>query len=331
MNVGQALGELAEEHGYSRADLAHLAGLAKPTIGALWCEPDWRTRATGRTLAAIDNVLPGVFAPRDRTGDLADALAGHGLTLNRAAVTGHGLTPQHVHIALSAALRLMEGDPKAVAKTMCRMWGHDQSAALALVFGSAFTDPAPLVTAAVDVAGRLTQTGFHAVVARAALGYHVARATGTVLTFEPPRQAIHRAFVARSATLGAIKTGDLDHVARYHQLVTTSRPAQLVEAYAYPSYCRDVTTAGSSFWLPKGATLARTATEVIREVGTEPEAYLSYLGRIFLPLILARDPSFAGRHHDLAAAIAARRPTITDPEVATDLDTLTRNLQRTNP
>lgn len=325
----RALGELAEEHGYSRADLAYLAGITKPTIGALWWETDWRTRASGKTLAALDNVLPGILAPHDRTGDLADALAGHGLTLNRDAIACQDITPQHTHIALTAALRVMEGDPAAVAKTFARFWGHDQSAALALVFGTAFTEPAPLVAAAADVAGRLTQTGFHAVIARATLGYHLSRATGTTLTFEPPKQAIHQAFVARSATLGAIKTGDLDHVARYHQLVTTDRPAQLVEAYAYPSYCRDVTTAGSSFWLPKGAHLDRTATEVIREIGTEPEAYLSYLARIFLPLILQRDPQFAGRRSDLAAAVTTRRPTIADPEVATDLDTLTRTIGRT--
>jgi hypothetical protein len=109
---------------------------------------------------------------------------------------------------------------------------------------------------------------------------------------------------------GGESGNDLDHVDRYATAVDGSTVASRVEDWSLPTYTRDARPS-NDFWLPRSVTLPRTATEVLRELDNYPEANTYYLVRIYLPRALQQDPTFGGRLHDLARALAEIDPTDT--------------------
>src|SRR5262249_21982029 len=71
----------------------------------------------------------------------------------------------------------------------------------------------------------------------------------------------------------------------------------------------------SDFSLPGSLLLRRTATEIIREIGSYPEAYIYYLVTTYIPLALNHDQTLGLSIQDLIKALSTRVETCDDATV----------------
>jgi hypothetical protein len=78
--------------------------------------------------------------------------------------------------------------------------------------------------------------------------------------------------------------------------------------------------------LPRSLLLRQTAAEVLREIDSYGDGYLYYLITTYLPLALARDPTFGLRIGELRAALLTRRETVADSTIRRAMDTLTQQI-----
>lgn len=338
----RALGELADEAGYGRADLAFLAGLTKPTVGSLWSDPDWLDRINGKTLTSIVAVLPSVLtymhhvAVGTRLHGITSDLDAHGLHVDPAAIStaiDDGAPEAAVATALQTASLIVAGDERAVTGHLARSFGRDQDQALGRLFAAAgglIIDPAPLLDAAAAMADGLRgrRNSPQAFMAGAALRHHVARATGHTLDDQPASNANQRAFLRRSTAIGLIlATDDPSIVDRYASDLTRDRLASRIELWSMLAYNRDVRPT-PDFWLPRDVILRHTATEALRELAEFNDTYAAYLARCFVPAALQLDPSFGGRRLDLVAALKERAEHATEQQTITHLGHLAHELER---
>lgn len=337
--MSSTLADLASAAGLTAADIAHLAGISEATVSRAWDNADWTRVSTG-TLFALIPVVPGLLdevhaaTTGQRFKAVTSELAGVGVNVNRAGVdelVTTGTREETIGSALAAAATILRGDVDEIARTLARFWGRDQDQVLGQVFtpGGLVVDPAPLLLAGAAAAGELlprSGNSFHAFMAHAVLQHHTARSTGAVCTDAPTGGARQTAFLRRSTTIGLIiSTGDLDLVDRYASDVARSPLAGRIEDWAHATYNRDVRP-DPSWWVPRSVVLHRTAHQVLREIGDYPPAYVAYLVEVWLPRALARDPQFAGRALELAAALRQRR----DELPTTDhIDKMIRTIERT--
>jgi hypothetical protein len=338
------LADLAEAAGFNAADLAFLSGLQESTISRLWTDPDWLDRVSGKSLQALIPVLPGVIdymrsvSIDRRLGTLTAELERHGIVVDPEAIDtaiACGASEEHIGSALQAAAHIVRGDATLTAQHLTRFWGRDQDQVLAILFdsgpGGLIRNPAPLLDAAAAAADTLRAkagSSFHAFMGYATVAHHTARSTGATISDEPVSGARQAAFLLRSTTIGLIlATDDHDLVEDYATEVARSTVAGRVEDWALPTYTRDA-RASSDFYLPRSVPLHRTADEVLRELDAFNAAYVAYLVRVYLPRALQRDPRFAGRAGDLAAALLTRRDELTDRTTTQHLDTLVHTLER---
>ncbi|MDQ2812897.1 MAG: hypothetical protein M3Z75_13730 [Actinomycetota bacterium] len=193
------------------------------------------------------------------------------------------------------------------------------------------TDPERLLNASAEMAPRLRRPAysFHSILAEAALVHHAGRAGPAVLDLAPVRDR-QEAMSLRSSVMGVlIGHNDLDLALRYGRAVAKSPVLTMVEEWAFPTYTRDARPE-PGFTLARSLLLRNTAAEVIREIGSYSDAYVHYLLSVYLPLALARDPTFGLALDALAPAIRQRLDHDVDPALRTVCEHTLRDLRRSN-
>lgn len=343
VTIVRPLAALAEDAGFSAADLAFLADLQESTIGRLWHDPDWLDRVTGRSLKAIATALPGVWeyarqiSSVQRLMALASDLADNDVQVNIDAVqhliSTTGTPEQYVASAFQAAIHIIQGDEINTARQLIRFWGRDQDLALSALFdcgpNGLLDDSNALLHAAGDVAEALKErTGsFHAFMGYTTVVHHTAKSTGQLINDRPFSADQQTAFLKRSGTIGLVlSTNDPELVDRYATDLEGSSIASLVEDWALPAYTRDV-PASSNFYLPRSTSLRRTAAEVISEINTFNDAYVYYLAKVYIPRAQRHDPALGGRLPDLVKSLSHRRQSCSE-QTGAQIDTVLEDLQK---
>lgn len=324
-----ALADIAASAGLSMSDVAFTAGLDESTISRLWTDPNWLDRITGASLQRIVASVPGAgqyFQARShqrRLGELAADLAAEDLDVDQSAVQAclaEDIPGPYIANGLQAAIHIVRGNDAYAAAALARFWGRDQDRALMRLFsegaGRLLIQPARLLEASAELAPRLRRPAysFHRILAAAVLAHHVMRAEPDTLVLAPATSR-RDAMTLRSNTMGVlIEHDDYGLAERYERLVGESPVLRAVEDWAFPTYTRDAQPE-SGFALPRSLLLRNTAAEVIRELGCYGGAYVHYLLTVYVPLALARDPTFGMALDNLAAAIRERLDQDDDPEL----------------
>ena len=335
-----ALADIAAVAGLSMSDVAFTAGLDESTISRLWTDPNWLDRITGASLQRIVASVPGAgeyfqaHAHRRRLDELAAELAAEGLDVDQGAVQAcltEDIPGPYIANGLQAAVHIMRGDDANAAAALARFWGRDQDRALTHLFsegdGRLLAHPARLLEASTALAPRLRSPSysFHRILAAAVLAHHVMRAEADTLALASAGTR-RDAMTLRSNTMGVlIERNDYDLAERYEQLVSKSPVLRAVEDWAFPTYTRDAQPE-SGFALPRSLLLQNTAAEVIRELDCYGGAYVHYLLTVYVPLALARDPTFGMALNQLMAAIRERLDRDNDPELRTVCERMLRVL-----
>jgi hypothetical protein len=335
-----SLASLAEEAGHSVADVALLADVEESTVSRLWPDPGWLDRITGGTLQRIMAAVPGVTEYVSsqpiaaRLSALAAELAAAGIDADpdgiRAAQAA-GVEAAHVANALNAALHTVRGDPVKAGAHLARLWGRQQDEALTRLFSAGgdgmLANPERLVEASADLAPRLRHRGYslYGMLAVAAIVHH-APVDQVPATADGARDR-QGAMSLRSTYMGTlIRDGDFDSALRYEQLTRRMPLLAVIEEWSHPTYSRDIRP-DSSFSLPRSILLRNTAVEVIREIDGYSDAYVHYLLSVYLPLALARDPTFGLARAELAAAIRERLNRDGDPRLRAICETTLHTLE----
>ena len=102
-----------------------------------------------------------------------------------------------------------------------------------------------------------------------------------------------------------INNSNVDLAQRYERMVADTPILAIIEEWAFPTYTRD-SRPNSDFSLPGSILLRRTAREVLKEIDHYTEAYLYYLSSTYLPLALAKDPTFGLKIAELGDALVKR-------------------------
>jgi hypothetical protein len=222
--------------------------------------------------------------------------------------------------ALQAALHTVQGDPAKAAAHLARLWGRDQDQALTRLYrpgqdGGVLVNPERLIEASASLVPRLRRPGysFNAILAESAIVHH-AHAT-------PPTGSHGRAhdrqeaLSLRSTVMGVlIHANDFDAAHRYERQVADMPVLATIEDWSFPTYTRDARP-DPGFTLSRSLLLRNTAAEVIREIYEYPDAYVHYLLSVYVPLALARDPTFGLALRRLRAAIRDRLSRGGNPEL----------------
>jgi len=323
-----ALADIAAAAGLSLSDVAFTAELDESTISRLWTDPCWLDRITGASLQRLIASVPGVaehvtaFSLASRLTQLADDLGAEGLDVDEDAVEAcraEGVPVPYIANALQAALHTVRGEDAKVASYLARFWGRDQDRAMERLFsngkGRILAHPGRLIDAAAEIAPRLRRPSysFHAILAGAVLAHHAQRTkpSGTLdLSSVNDR---HEAMSLRSNVMGIlIGHDDLDLAIRYERLVAKTSVLGVIEDWAMPTYTRDARP-DAGFALPRNILLRNTAAEVVREIGSYSDAYVHYLLSVYLPLALARDPTFGLALDALRTAVRQRLDCASEP------------------
>lgn len=306
------------------ADVAFLAQLEESTISRLWDDPNWLDRIKGRSLQAIISVVPGVteyvsqYTLANRRSTLAKSLEDVGLQLNmqsmRHLVVDKHIPEQYISNALSAAVQVMQRDPRKSAAHLVRFWGRDQDFALGFLFKDSsnnglLIETAPLIDASLQITEELGKHpgSFHATVAQANLMHHMTQATGDLYITSSPDQLERSSVVSyRSSMMGLIiQSNDRKVAEQYDKTLKRSPLLSMVEQWAFPTYTHD-TKATSDFTLPRSLRLEQTTEELIREVNQYNDAYLYYLVHTGIPALIPKDRTFGLRVAELKASIQKR-------------------------
>jgi hypothetical protein len=323
-----ALSEIAEDAGLALSDVALIADLDESTVSRLWSDPGWLDRASGSSLQRLMASVPGLaeyvsaYSLGSRLSRLTSELADAGIDVDMTAVEAYedGRTPApHVGNALQTALYVVRGDNSKAVSHLARFWGLDQDQVLGRLFSTEqdrlLANPARLIEASAELAPRLRRPGysFHSILAEAALVHHVGPVSAGVATARV--EGRQEAMSLRSSVMGVlINSGDFDAALRYEKAVAGSPVLHVVEEWALPTFTRDARP-DPAFSLPRSLLLRNTAEEVIREIGSYPDAYVHYLLTVYVPLALARDRTFGLALPTLKAAIADRLSRGGDPRV----------------
>ena len=336
-----ALSEIAADAGLGLSDVAFIAELDESTVSRLWTDPGWLDRVTGASLQRMIASVPGVaeyvtaYSLASRLARLIADLADEGLDVDQAALEAcraAGVPAPYIANALQAALHTVRGDDAKVVSYMARFWGRDQDRALERLFsageGRLLADPGRLLNASAEMAPRLRRPAysFHSILAEAALVHHAGRAGPAVPDLAPVRDR-QEAMSLRSSVMGVlIGHDDLDLALRYERTVASSPVLTVVEEWAFPTYTRDARPE-PGFTLSRSLLLRNTAAEVIREIGDYSDAYVYYLLTVYLPLALARDPTFGLALGRLEAAIRRRLEQSGAPRLRALCEHTLRNLE----
>lgn len=335
-----ALSEIAADAGLGLSDVAFIAELDESTVSRLWTDPGWLDRVTGASLQRMIASVPGVaeyvtaYSLASRLARLIADLADEGLDVDQAALEAcraAGVPAPYIANALQAALHTVRGDDAKVVSYMARFWGRDQDRALERLFsageGRLLADPGRLLNASAEMAPRLRRPAysFHSILAEAALVHHAGR--GPAVPDLAPVRDRQEAMSLRSSVMGVlIGHDDLDLALRYERTVASSPVLTVVEEWAFPTYTRDARPE-PGFTLSRSLLLRNTAAEVIREIGDYSDAYVYYLLTVYLPLALARDPTFGLALGRLEAAIRRRLEQSGAPRLRALCEHTLRNLE----
>ena len=337
-----ALSEIAADAGLGLSDVAFIAELDESTVSRLWTDPGWLDRVTGASLQRMIASVPGVaeyvtaYSLASRLARMIAGLAAEGLDVDQSALEtcrAEGVPAPYIANALQAALHTVRGDDTKVVSYMARFWGRDQDRALERLFsageGRLLADPERLLDASAEMTPRLRRPGysFHSILAEAALVHHAGRAGPAALDLAPVRDR-QEAMSLRSSVMGVlVGHDDLDLALRYERTVAKSPVLTVIEEWAFPTYTRDARPE-PGFTLARSLLLRNTAVEVIREISSYSDAYVHYLLSVYLPLALARDPTFGLALDALATAIRQRLDHDGDPALRSVCEHTLRDLGR---
>jgi hypothetical protein len=339
-----SLAKVTEEAGFAMSDVAFISGLDQSTISRLWDDPHWLDRVKGHSLQALVASVPGVaeyFASHSvltRRNKLIGQLEAEGLRINHGALrlpNAQNVPHQYLINALEAALSIMRGDGVRTGALIARFWGVQQNQALEALYSPAsdtslLHNPDELFAASVDIISKLNSKtySFHAILAKAAFSHHLSIATGELPdNLRPEITDRQSALMTRSGVMGMLITANNTDLARDYERQVASTPVlSIIEEWAFPTYAKD-SKPNADFSLPGSLLLRRTATEIIREINSYPEAYIYYLVTTYIPLALSRDQTFGLRLQDLISALSARIETCEDLDVKKACLTLLRRLK----
>jgi hypothetical protein len=339
-----SLAKVTEDAGFTMSDVAFISGLDESTISRLWDDPHWLDRVKGRSLQALVASVPGVaeyFASHSvlsRRDKLISQLEAKGLQINHQALrlsNAQGVPHQYLINALEAALSIMQGDEARTCGLIARFWGIQQNRALEALYSPAaetslLRNPGELVSASLELIPRLNPKtySFHTIITKAHFAHHLGMATGEIAGHLRPEITDRQsALMTRSGIMGLlISSNDTDLAQKYERMVAATPVLSVIEEWAFPTYARD-SKLNADFSLPGSLLLRRTAAEIIREVGSYPNAYIYYLVTTYIPLALSHDQTFGLRIQDLIKAISTRVETCDDATVRNACLMLIRQLK----
>lgn len=323
----QSLCRVTEDAGFSMSDVAFVSGLDESTISRLWDDPQWLDKVRGRSLQALVSSVPGVaeyFASHSvlsRRNNLISELESEGLRINQESLrlsNRSEIPHQYLINALEAALGIMRGDSGRTTSLVARFWGIQQNRALEALYAAPSEDrallknPDELFSASLDMIPKLDRKGysFHSIITKATFAHHLGIATGELDEgLRPSVTDRQSAFMTRSGMMGLlINSDDVELAQKYERMVSGTQILSIIEEWSFPTYARD-NKPSIDFSMPGSILLRKTAIEILREIGIFGDAYLYYLCSTYLPLALARDPSFGFKIKDLHQALKTRLET----------------------
>jgi len=131
----------------------------------------------------------------------------------------------------------------------------------------------------------------------------------------------------RSSVMGILINGnDFDTAFKYEHLVEKSPVLGVIEEWSFPTYTRDARPE-PGFNLSRSLLLRNTAAEVIGEISAYSDAYVYYLLAVYIPVALARDPTFGLALPRLKAAISNRLDRDGDPRLRIQCERMLRKLE----
>lgn len=303
------------------ADVGYLSQLSTSTLSRLWPDPVWLDVVSGASLQRLITAVPGLLAyvqARSHSARLESALrrcAESGLdvrTERLIALVRAGQSPQWLATVLEAAAAVVRMDARESTAALARCWGAAPSHALDAVFSldphGLVADPNTLADKAIELIGTLDT---HANAVSETVGYGILVHKLTRLTGQVPAAATAKtadrcaAFAHRSGVIGVLlQGGDVDASVAYARELATTPLLARNELWSLGTFCGDLDL-GPEIG-PHRTPLRRTATEVITDVLNLNDAYLHYLLTAALPVLLAYDSSFGGRHAQLRDAVRRR-------------------------
>lgn len=344
----QSLAKVTEGAGFTMSDVAFISGLDESTISRLWDDPNWLDRIRGRSLQSLVASIPGVaeyfasYSVLTRRNKLVAQLEAEGLKINHQALrlsNGSPIPHQYLINALEAAVSIMQGDATRTSALVARFWGIQQNRALEALYSSSaenglLSNPEQLFDASRHLVPLLSRKGysFHSIITKAAFAHHLGIATGELdENLRPSVTDRQSAFMTRSGIMGLlINSSDLDLAQRYGRMVAKTPVLDSIEEWAFPTYTRD-SRPNVDFSLPGSILLRNTAVEIIREIETYTDAYLYYLCTTYLPIALARDPTFGLKITHLVQVLDGRINNCDDTQVRAVCTGLLKQIKETVP
>jgi hypothetical protein len=344
----QSLAKVTQDAGFTMSDVSFISGLDESTVSRLWDDPNWLDRVRGSSLQALVASVPGIaeyfatYSVLSRRNKLVTQLEAEGLQINHQALrltTSTSIPHQYLINALEAAVSIMRGDASRTNSLVARFWGIQQNRALEALYSSSteqalLINPEELFSASRHMVPRLNRKGysFHSILTKATFAHHLGIATGELSEgLQPSITNRQTAFTTRSGVIGLIiSSNDLDLAEKYNRMVATTPVLNSIEDWAFPTYTRD-SRPNVDFSLPGSILLRNTATEIIREITTYPDAYLYYLCTTYLPVALSRDPTLGLKLNDLTTALKSRLEQCDDVKVRAACQHLMRQIEGALP
>lgn len=345
------LRDLAEACGHSPASLASAVGVDETTIYRHWVEEDWPNHIRADVIRKLMAVVPGVETEYSRSVVderieqlLAEATRA-GVEVKRLPLVGvmehHQIVPQFLCSALEAAISIIKEDQDRAIRSLRSCWGREQTRALDAVYGTSEGVPAllelePLLSASramFDILQR-SRINYQRAIALGHLAHHLGKATdeGPDMISSARRRTGLRdqmaGFFSRGGYMGMMRRReDIDIARQYHWLVSNDGAARLIELWAFPSWTGDLVPS-DGFSVPRGVILANTAKEVIYEIDSYNDAYVSYLANTYVPLALEQmDETFGRQLNALKEAVERRLDNTSMIETRTALSGLLEQLR----
>jgi hypothetical protein len=345
------LRDLAEACGHSPASLASAVGVDETTIYRHWVEEDWPNHIRADVIRKLMAVVPGVETEYSRSvvderiEQLLTEATRAGVEVNRLPLIGamqhHKIVPQFLCSALEAAISIMKEDQDRAIRSLRSCWGREQTRALDAVYGTseevpALLEPEPLLSASRAMFDTLQRSriNYQRAIALGHLAHHLGKSSvegPDIISSARRPSGLHdqmAGFFARGGYTGMMRRrDDIDIARRYHWLVSNDGAARLIELWAFPSWTGDLVPS-DGFSVPRGVSLTNTAKEVIYEIGSYNDAYVSYLANTYVPLALEQmDETFGHQLNALKEAVERRLDKTSMIETRTALSGLLEQLR----
>ncbi|MHA3024297.1 hypothetical protein ACXPWS_28990 [Mycobacterium sp. BMJ-28] len=295
-------------------DASSLSGVSQSTLSRLWDNPRWIERVEGGTLSKLMAVSPSIaryvqkWGENQRLDAAVQSTHAAGASIREAALGAliRSAPVSTVITLLSGVAEMLHGRSDNASRLFSAGWGQRTNGVADMFFASGpagiFENHDSVLKSADEFVS--DPPGFADVAQIVGYGIveHKLIKAGVLQPRHVQDTSCALTFLTRSTVIARLLAeDDLSFVEWYQDRVGTEQGLAAMELWSHATYAGDMTLGRRR--LPKNTSLALTAAMTASDMRTQNNAYVYYLVRIALPLLLAADPGMTGRCPAVVSAL----------------------------